>query len=296
MPESLEAIDGELVRAAVRLKREIVKMDPTEVTFSSDRVRDPLESLRIQAILLLIEGALELQAFAAAQATKEERDQIASLIAAPVAWYRQESCGRDDSLWSGSPELLRTRVSSQSERTFLGSPDGKIRERIEAYLNGVPASLPVQIGFPAMLPLEALCRACSIHPGDAWLAIRDLFLTSNSTRRAFSRKMAQVEILESLLELLGHRWWSDSRTWNGASGVVSASDVIDRALQSRSEKEWDDLLGGPLDEWISQHLLTWQEKLFFKKPLIQRGHRKSSFVHVWREFDEKMGLLPVVHS
>lgn len=281
VPESLAPIDRELIQQAIALKKELVRMDPTEVTFSAERIKDPLESLRIQATLLLIEGELETQAFEAAGATNEDCARVAKVIAPPVAWFESDARIEDHLAVRGVSTLCGTRAMRVSSGGTAG-----IRERIESFLAGELVVAPQSVGVPTTLPLESLCRACSIHPLDAWLIIRDLFPVSRIVSQFFTRPIARVEILEVLLELLGHRWWSDPRPWCGNLRVVSVADLLDALRRRRSDEEWSERLGEPLTEWVCQRLLPWQEKLFFRSPPVwSGGDRGGAFRHAWGALD-----------
>jgi hypothetical protein len=292
LPESLEPLDVDLVRSAVELKRALVQTDPTDITFGPTRISDPLEFLRIQALLLIVEGKLEAQSLLAAQASIKERERVSSLIAPPVAWNDQSSFGEDDLFWDDRWVSLSQSGAEPSRLSKRGRSSLDTELIVEGYLSGAKALSCAQAGLPSMMPLEALCMAAALHPIDAWIAIRNLCARSEGIRAAIGTRFAQVRILEVVLEELGHRWWGDARPFDlRGSGECSVSTIVGRLKSERSLPEWKCLLGLDLSEWLQKNFLAWQDKLFLKVPLIHRGRRADSFRHVWIDHGSRLSMV-----
>ena len=292
LPESLESLDADLVRAAVELKRALVQTDPTDITFGPARITDPLEFVRVQALLLLVEGTLEAQSLVAAQASIKERERISSIIAPPVAWNRQSSCGEDDLFWSERWGSLRQAVSPKHEQVGKARSFRDIELIVEEHLSGQKALSSAQIGLPSMMPLEALCQAYSLHPIDAWIAIRDVCARSEGARSSMGARFARVRILEVVLDELGHRWWGDDRPFESLSrGECSFSSIVERLTQEHSSKEWRSLLGIDLSEWLRSGFIAWQERLLLKVPLILTGRHGDSFRHAWAVNESQLSMV-----
>ena len=292
LPESLESLDANLVRSAVELKRVLVQTDPTDITFGPARITDPLEFFRVQALLLLVEGTLEDQSLIAAQASIKERERISSIIAPPVAWNPQSSCGEDDLFWDERWGSLRQALALRHGNVGNARSPRESECVIEEHLLGKKPLPKFQIGLPSMLPLEALCQAYSLHPIDAWIAIRDVCARSEAVRSAIGSQFARVRILEVVLEALGHRWWGDARPFEPLSqGECSLSSIAERLRQENSLKEWRSLLGIDLSEWLLRDFIAWQEKLFLKVPLILNGRHVDTFRHAWTANEFQLSMV-----
>lgn len=281
IPRDLTAIDADMAREAVRLKRTIVSRDPTEITFTPGARLDVLEYARAQVLLLMIEGRLELQSLEATNACPKERAQISKSLGPPVAWTRRV-------LFDGESEFWETARSS-TEKMLREEPSGdelaaRRRRAKNEVVNALRGNLTASRNtptLPGMLPLEALCWVTELHPIDVWIALRELCSEDITVKRELQSHLLYAHVTECVLETFGHHWWTNPSPFKGLLVAECSVPELERRVLENSSEEIEEALGAPLSEWLRHNFLRIHEKMFFQRPLIVPGSSRDSFAHQW---------------
>jgi len=291
IPPDVNAIDPELVELATCLKRIVVSHDPADALFNPSSAASAIELLRVEALILLIEGCIESQvaeAIGLGDAERRALDERLGLLAAQMVPICRESW---EVFWRLVPESYRAlapRIYGALGKTFeLVSREALIgRDRIRL------APKRGQAGWvlPATGRLEALCRQNAVNPVEVVVAYGEQYADDIEMQRDLSMPVLYTRALTAILHALEHEWWSEQSASRRVGGreytlaelcaVVNASEGCAQ-LSSR--------LGEPLTEGFLKSLMAWQEKVFARRSPIRYFNKGEGVVrHLW---DESPSLL-----
>ncbi len=281
IPHDLSALDAELVREAVELKKSIVSRDPTEVTFAPGAKLDVIDYWRAQALLLMIEGRLELQSLDAAKACDNERTEISSRLAPPVSWSKRLLNDAESQFWRGTRGSLRNKLLEMPCAHEAKADRQRVKDLVLAGLRGRLSASRTESTLPGMLPLEALCWITQLHPVDVWIALSDMCSEDRGIKRELQSRLLYVHLTECILGVFGHHWWSNSANFKGLRVSECSLDELVQGVLESSCHALEEELDLPLREWLRHRFLKIHDKMFFQRPLIVKGGAESSFIHRW---------------
>ena len=286
IPDSLEAIDPSLVLAAVELKRLLVEQDITDATYRPGAIFDPQRTLRLQALLLVVEGELEHQANACLALSDGERRSLDSVFGQPVAW---NSCARGmecEDVWSCAPSgLLPLRFSVDIPRHARVS-SAAAREQVERFFESRGGAVVAYRGLPAASLIERICRWSGLHPFDVEHALSSLLGSNLSVRREVIAPLLRSKVVSEVLSLLGHQWWSNTEQYDPSlHATLSTAELADRIRDRLPGINFLDVLGEQLESWLVTGVERCQKKLMGNTPLlaVSRGARSRDMMlsHAW---------------
>ncbi len=289
MPSTLDGVSPELIQAATMLKRQLVELDPTDALFDPRRSGSWREVVIIEALLLLLEGAIELQVQEAIGASASERAAFNARCGIPVAWVNPSSSEAWEVLRRSVPDSLQALVdqvylalesvleSKHRKNTSAPQVDGRL---------GIESQSQARWLLPTTSRLEALCRDKSLNPLDVVVACSREDDSCRTLRKSMEESLLDIRVLVELLKAMNHRWWSSSdlverghggcHTIGDLCGIVNASpECVARAR----------CCGQILDEVFLREFLNRQHKLFGQRPPIRQiGNGKMGapvFGHAW---------------
>lgn len=297
LPDLAHVVSSQLVEAAVEVKRRLIAMDPSDVVFQPGSSGLWREEYILQTLLLLIEGALEAQIERALYVSHEESDRLAKRYGVPAAWLHQVTADMDDEFWSIVPteymwlrEILRTESRRQNAPVRQNDEFSAIEILSTLQKRGAVSGDPWML--PITSPVERLSRIWRLHPIHSVLTLFRGAATNDVVCAAVAEPMVLREALTTLLDQLGHRWWSESKERSRVPGAtLSRTEAARLILQNPStEKHWR---GRERDvtEWLRGRFSGWHTKLFRQRsPLREQANssREVSYSHLWDEKSEKL--------
>jgi hypothetical protein len=77
-------------------------------------------------------------------------------------------------------------------------------------------------------------------------------------------------LIDTVLRQLGHRWWCQAETdINGHFEVLLFDDVVSLARDTLAGGYDPEILGEPLERWVTRVLVEWHDSYFLRaSPLI----------------------------
>ena len=239
---------------------------------------------RTRALEAQIERALELSC--------DESNRLAKRYGVPAAWLRQVSADIEDEFWNMVPAeyiWLREILRAEGRGGYAPVP----RDDESAAIELLPAlqKRGAVSGDPWMLPItspvERLSRLWKLHPVHSALTLFRGAAVNDVVHAAVAEPMAFRRALTTLLDRLGHQWWSDSKRGTRVSGVtLSQTEAARLILQNPSAaKDWG---GGEREvtEWLRGRFSSWHTKLFRQRsPLREQANTTGeiSYSHRWDE-------------
>lgn len=296
MPDLAEVVSSRLVEAAVKVKRCLIEMDPSDVIFQPDSSRLWRDEYVLQTLLLLIEGALEAQIERALKVSHDESSRLARRYGVPAAWLSQVTADMDGEFWDLVPreyawlqEILR--AESRSDDIVVSRRNETSGSEIIAALQKRGAVS----GDPWMLPItssiERVSRLLRLHPIQSVITLFRGAATNDAIYAAVAEPMVLRETLTTLLGHLGHRWWSGSEEAKRVLGsTLSQAEAARLILQnSRDEKLWS---GRERDvtQWLRGRFSDWHTKVFRQRsPLNEQVNLSGEmfYSHRWDESGEE---------
>lgn len=273
IPSTLDEVSPELIRAATMLKRHIVEVDPTDALFDPTRSPSWREMLVIEALLLLVEGSIELQVQTAIGASASELAKFNMRCGVPVAWIAVATPGAWQRFWQNVPEALQwigpqvystlNSIFESGTHTMALAPEITGRALRES---------PVQVRrlLPSTGRLEALCRDYSVNPLDVVAACSSERGSYSTLRHSLEKSLLHVRVLVELLQAMNHRWWSSSdpvaRDHGGCHTLVNLCEIVNASSDCVNRAR---CCGQILDEVFLREFLSWQQKLFAQRPPIR---------------------------
>lgn len=281
VPKSLEAIDKELVEAAVRVKREICSYDLTEVSFIPRATWDTTTEHLLSILLLLIEGELERQVLRACSISSTDEEALDAIFGVPVSWYEGASPELADRFWHVVPHHYR-HLQGRIERV---SSAVRKHNSVGGFLQSQPSARGTRpLGIT--MEVERMCRERGVHPC-AFVDAAELRIRDKSGR--FRDEMPEVvskRVVQEVLSLLGHRWWSEGRSFHaGECQPLTVRSVIDEVL-GRTPTEITTCIGSDaVARWIQGAMMPWVERRFFGEPPFAfsagLGDNGGVLIHRW---------------
>ncbi len=285
VPDDLSAVEPALVEAAVEIKKQIVSADPTEVTFAPAGRPSLAERWLLEALLLTVEGELERQVMESARMSTAERQQVAGVIAEPVALRyglpSERSCNQIRPLipkqWQPLFEALTSRAGvsghyvGEGGEVFLRAHEG-----IERMLRGLSFGRSSQASFPAVGPIERISAASGVHPIDV-IALLESYLHQHPVHKlpVLVEEYRQTLLVE-VLKALGFCWYTERDEVREARQLSSA-ELFAELGALLDIKELEHVLQRPLLAWIEQELEPWHRKLLLNAPILQRREDDGVF-------------------
>lgn len=296
MPDFSEMVSSRLVEAAVKVKRRLIEMDPSDVVFQPDSSRAWRDEYVLQALLLLIEGALEAQIERALQMSHNESDRLARRYGVPAAWLQQVTAEMDEEFWEMVPreyawlqEILRGDSRSDSIPAFRDNEFSATEIIMALQKRGAVG------GDPWILPIasqvERVSRLLRLHPIHSVLTLFRGAATNDAVYAAVAEPLVLRETLTTLLGRLGHRWWSEVQETKRVPGpTLSQAEAARLILQSSRDEK---ICGGrerDVTEWLRGRFSDWHTKVFRQRsPLNEKVNfsGETFYSHRWDERDEE---------
>ncbi len=274
-PSSFEVVDASLISLAVELKEQIAAAELTEARFSPGMIPH-IESLwHLEALLLVVEGVLEDQVERSLDLGGSEQRGLVSRLGMMAGWYRptvpldQHAAGKRmperyrDFIQRCAGELWGREVVSVARLSYAEMVSvvrsGKVEDLIDS--NWM---------FPSSGVVETFCRAFRLHPFDAVEKLRELLLQpSRMGQRIYGAHIAKC-LIDTVLRQLGHRWWCQAETdIDGHFEVLLFDDVVSLARDTLAGGYDPEILGEPLERWVTRVLVEWHDSYFLRaSPLI----------------------------
>ncbi len=280
LPPSLEPIDPELVRGAVALKRWLVRLDPRDLTFDPEARPSLEEELAVQALLLMVEMALERQVHdAVGERSSSATDPLAGALlfgSTPAA----------ESVRQALPDefhhifRLLEPLPSQVTDKLLKIDDVKLEALVVSGQRNLAAQGMV---LPSDSEVERWCRSVGAHPFALVSRLAELCKRRAELRRCMESSRDQRVLLTELLRQFSHRWWGvEYPSRRHMVGWVSFED-LGRELRAAGWREPEGSLKGmPLPAWLAKELPAWQRRIFgLRGPLVEVPGRQGGVVHRW---------------
>jgi hypothetical protein len=280
LPESLDAINPQLVSAAVAVKQMLVAQDPTDVTFQPNAREGPVTCVALEALLLVIEDEIERQVELCLECTSAQRTEFEGLLGMPTT---RLPCGRGaqaayEQLWRIVPENLRwikslVRCPDYQDKDTDSSSDVLVSSLMERSKK----KRGPQRGLPADTRIELVSRVSTLHPLDVFGLIVGEVSTSISLARAVFLSYLADEILVAVARMLGHRWWSQGHSAKSFEprGFIPLAEVVQGVSASLLQQQdklgsfsCEDVLAVPLQSWLKEHFMPWQVKRLLQRPLV----------------------------
>ena len=259
VPDSLDGISAELVEQAVRIKREIVSHDITEITFEPGRTTSALQMVALEALLRLVEGALELQVARALKAEDLLRGAPGML---PVGLLPPSAEFYAEDFWALVPAEFCA-LRSSVEETAAGSRCAIGDEDLERAVSEGVQVKAAPLGLPADGWLERLCSALALNPLEAAVRISRLHGSSAEVRRALELPLAEQAMFAAILDGIGHPWWSQARRRSSERVAgVSRKEAQELAAASGAAHRFELVSGSTLAEWLEGRINAWQRRTF----------------------------------
>ncbi len=265
LPETLDGIEASLVRAAVDLKRELVRCELLEVTFDPDRGVDAIERIVVEAVLRIVEAQLELQV-SQAMGLRLEPSTVTEV--GPVGLLPLPEEISLDEFWSLVPERFRGLRAAlagalRCARVRRTEQDAAGDERLISALVGKPLPIGCRLTLPADGWLERLCAALRLNPIEVAVRSAKLSLCNTEVQRALDQPLAEQQLFVSVLRLLGHRFWRGppgsslgrpaSLPLQGVASLVEGTPQAARLARS---------VGISAEGWLVRRLEGWQRATF----------------------------------
>lgn len=284
IPNSLERIEPSLVSAAVEIKKKLVSFDLTDVAFVPGQAWDPRPVFYLEALLLLVEGALERQALDAVEATSSEQESLDAAMGRPGAWSSARHFD-DDTFWRAIPAEFRSlRKVIQQESSSDGASDhGAGISALETLCKEGRSSNLHQRGFPVTSTVEWMCRGSGLHPCDVARFLDSRLDDDPVIRRAYLAPALGRKIVEEVLRVLGHTWWSENESYQSTSHRAYAhSELVRHLSQGRLSVEDERLLGCTISQWLHRKLPAALDRMFFRSsPLDISVRDEPYYTHRW---------------
>jgi hypothetical protein len=182
---SLESINEALVNSAVELKERIISTELNEALFRAGEI-PKLESLLIfEALILVLEAALEEQVEQGLELSLPEREGLCKNFGGVVGWFRPSAPLLEHPVIRDVPEVYRglvaecaavplSVVSSSVPNFSAGDLQAIVQD------NKLDALIDSTWLLPSSGVVERISRAFKIHPFDAILVVQDLLTRSGN--------------------------------------------------------------------------------------------------------------------
>lgn len=279
-PCFFEPISEELIVHAVALKERIVSTELTEALFCPNEMPELKELFLVEALLLVVEGRLEQQVEQSIGLSLAERKALLDRLGMVSGWYGVSPSLREHALLHGVPSCYTDVVdlldTTPSEIAVDAQQVPALKSLEQAIVSGKLDSL---VNSRWLLPssgiVESISRAFQIHPFDAVLGLYQLLDSSKVIREKLYGAHLAKNLIADVLSRLGHQWWGESDCKvSGWCHVLSFDDVLCLAKDRASLVQHVEIVGTPLEQWVSTALLDWQEKCFFgHSPLVVEKSR-----------------------
>lgn len=284
VPERLADVGAGLVRWAVRLKRALVSHDLTDISFSLAARPLLLEAEATEAVLLAVEGVLELQVL---RSLGVEPTKAAALGVCPVGLCPMTPAAWSDEVWGLVPaEFAPLRAELQAELHSVaaeGAPhDTQGSQRIRSTLLAGPTRRGLRSGvLRCDGPLERLSAETGIHPLDAVRHLAVMRERDLEVRAALLRPMVEREVCVQVLHSVGHRWWHGADSVPREARERQPLDAVAGRVQDAVGQERIEVaLGMPIKGWLVERFPGWLGRVFFgREPVLFASGRGGSFVH-----------------
>ncbi len=289
-PDVCEVINPHLVKLAVELKQRLVTLDPADVSFQPSLGGSWFDEWVLQALLLLVEGALEFQIEQTLDVSGRESIRLAERYGVPVAWLSCPSKEVEDEFWSVVPsEFLVLRDMTRIERVYTPG-NGAVRPEVsKSHIREVLRRNKVRIDDPWPLPItspvERLSRSWRCNPIETMNHVMSSARINKDVRDSLSEVIRYRKVLSLLLERLDHRWWSHLSQSTRVAGVSLALDeaarLVHEELSSLELWERDE---SSVKEWLRGAFSAWHTGHFHRRsPLCEssRGSRGVVYSHRW---------------
>ena len=284
IPSTFEGIDPRFIEVAVSLKRAIVRFDMTDVGFNPQTGWRPLEPVFLHALLLAMEGEIELQVQRTLKLNKKECGEIDSSIGVPVGWNPVSVPIRSHPIWAAiPPEFIGVReilIESVGQGALARAP----KREIDRYFNGDSKTAVGPGALPATSIVESVCRSGGIHPFDAAEAMAGSVSQNGRAREELVGAMVRARIVEIALSALGHQWWGSSERYDrGLHSSISGQEIAQVVQERLPSVDVSEILGESLESWIERELCSCHSRLFHHVPIIVQNKqaRGSYFTHAW---------------
>lgn len=287
LPESLGGIDGSLVDAAVAIKRKLVSRDLTDVSFVPGQSWHPAPSFYLEALLLLVEGALEWQVLESLAATDSEKAALDAAMGRPVAWNARRHFD-DDSFWRAIPNefrSLRRKLQVDSSSNELYDEKGDVSALQELLREGGNVHAR-QVGFPISSSIEGMCRGSGLHPCDVVRFVEASVDEDPVVRRAILAPAVSSKLVEEVLRALGHQWWSTAEVYSPCRHrEFSHAELVRHMSLVPVSSEIEDLLGTGIEQWLRSRLPSVLSRLFYRASPIDIAKRGARYTHQWASIE-----------
>ena len=285
IPDSLEELDVRLIEAAVHLKRTLTCLDLTDSTFDPRLPMSAADEVAVEALLRVVEGAIELQV-SVLLGVVHELDQD-NFFASHVGLYPSFVDPNADQLWDRIPPDFRY-VRGLLEPYFAWSATHRRGQPADSHavLEALSAPRGTKLSrgaLPADGRVERWCQISGIHPFDLWVMMQGPAGADPHVHRTLHAQGLERQAYVAILGLMGHRWWSvPSKIPRRAAGLCRAEEIADFVSSRVDDSEFLAGVGLSIPDWLEAHLEAWQRRVFgATAPLCVVPGRRLAVMHRW---------------
>lgn len=296
----------EMIKKCVNLKKDILSKDITQSTYDYNIVNfnasSIIQELKLSTILHTYEGIIEYFTFQAYDIGEDLKNQVVSETGNPVGWYSliEGYTSIDDfidlyniDIKNNMKYINKISVSSQQideiinnvKYLFENNLNPKTNQKIYRLKNRDEKNNYI----PSETFLEELSSLTEIHPISLYWLLNEGIRKGGWRCRPRERNIIQDKVTAIILRLLGYRWpkeieegglvkdWSDSDGIIPLTGDVEESNLLNRIRKRINEefkedsltfeREFEELMGKPLEAWLLYDFYKHHIQQFKKRPL-----------------------------
>jgi len=148
-----------------------------------------------------------------------------------------------------------------------------------------------QRGFPVTSNVEGMCRLTGLNPRDVVCFLASRVMDDAVARQALFGPALCRKIIEEILRLLGHQWWSEPRLYApGEHRPYSHTDLSRCLSEVEVLAKNESLLGIAIDQWLHRKLPAWQDRIFLKcGPIGRTSQGERLYFHQWATLESGIG-------
>jgi len=257
------AVFRQLVDMALELKRQIVALDPRDVIFQGSATTRWQDEYVLHTLLLLVEGALEVQVERALGISSKESAYFGERYGVPAAWIGDAPLDAQEIFWGIVPAEfsgVRGLVSSAKVENAMAQPSTRALSvsEVRGGLGQRASTARDPWPLPVSSAIERLSRLWRAHPIQAMVALQHAAESNEDVLDSLNESELSRDVLTTLLRRLDHRWWKQGTRESRVSGsslsldeaiqIVRESTFATRHVLSARERsvEW---LRGPFSQW-----------------------------------------------
>jgi hypothetical protein len=292
---SLESINESFIDSAVELRERIVSTELNEALFRAGEIPKLEALLMSEALILVLEAALEQQVEQGLELSLPERKDLSRSFGGLVGWFRPSVPLVEHSVFRDIPAAYRGVIercagielgvvlSSKSEFSLDDIGDIETASKLDLLIDS-------KWLLPSSGVVESVSRALKIHPFDALLVLKSILNRPSAFACDLYTSHLAKCVLDDVLRKLGHRWWIQPKGETASFyQTLCSSDLVSLAEGVLSSHGVPEALGLSADKLVQVLFLTWQDRYFFREsPLLvskSNGRLRDVSLRLTRESD-----------